>query len=343
MASSQTRTEETVSTKLSKLRTSCNEDIQNLHQKIDSSVVTFGKFLQSQKSKAQLTAQNQVKLGKLKVELRELEDELVRALAVKTRKEAKRIALTDSLSETTVKVDELQKIVRDQAARKDEYAAILSEQSKGNIVPVIDEFQYVFDGPGLGQAGLKQDGPALAESEKKTLETFKNREEIQEAFTWYNEVLGFRIDGGHGVKFTFTNINKKSPAEEYSFTIRHSNEMYTLIDCKPHLGDIKDLIHELNESNGLFRFVRIMREKFQAASSGSISHLIYHDQDCTSISLSPPVSSVTTDSRSKSPLPLREVNRDIKKANHGIGSKSPHLMLSPRRSPRFLVKKPREG
>lgn len=36
----------------------------------------------------------------------------------------------DSLSETRVKVDELQKIVRDQAARKDEYAAILSEQSK---------------------------------------------------------------------------------------------------------------------------------------------------------------------------------------------------------------------
>ena len=58
--------------------------------------------------------------------------------AVKTRKEAKRIALTESLSETKVKVDELQKIVRDQEARKDEYAAILAEQSKGNVVLVFD-------------------------------------------------------------------------------------------------------------------------------------------------------------------------------------------------------------
>lgn len=70
--------------------------------------------------------------------------------------------------------------------------------------------------------------------------------------------------------------------------------------------------------------------------SGSMSDFIYQDQDCTSISLSAPFSSVSTDSRSKSPLPLREVNRNIK-ANHGQGSKSPHLFASPRRSPRLLV------
>ncbi|XP_010678828.2 kinetochore protein SPC25 homolog [Beta vulgaris subsp. vulgaris] len=313
MATLQTRAEVTVRSKLSELRKVCDKKIETHQQKIDSSFETFGNFLQSHRYKAQITAQNQVKLGKLKVELRELEDELVRALAVKTRREAKRIAVMDSLSETRVKVDELQKIVRDQAARKDEYAAILSEQSK-----------------------------TLAESEEKSHEALRNREEIQEAFIWYNRVLGFRIDGGHGVTFTFTNINKICPSEEYSFTVRHANETYTLLDCKPLLSDMEDLVLELNKSNGLFRFVRIMRGKFQAAASGSMSDFIYQDQDCTSISLSAPFSSVSTDSKSKSPLPLREVNRNIK-ANHGQGSKSPHLFASPRRSPRLLVKKQREG
>lgn len=314
MASSQTRAEGTARAKLSELRIVCDKDIAIHQQKIDSVFGSFGNFLQSYRSKADITAQNQAKLGKLKVELRELEDELVRALAVKTRKEAKRIAITDSLSDTIVKVDELQKIVKDQSNRKDEYAAILTEQSK-----------------------------ALAESEEHSQEAFRHREEIQEAFTWYNRVLGFRIDGGQGVTFTFTNINKKCPSEEYSFTVRHANEKYTLLDSKPHLNDIEKLVHELNKSNGLFRFVRIMRQKFQAALSGSTTQFIYQDQDCTSISLSAPVSSVSTDSRSKSPFPLRESNRDIKNANHGISSKSPHLFLSPRRSPRLLVKKPREG
>ncbi|XP_021736312.1 probable kinetochore protein SPC25 [Chenopodium quinoa] len=314
MASFHARPEGTVLSKLSELRRVCDKDIEIHQQNTDSIFASFGKFLQSHRSKAELTAHNQVKLGKLKVELRELEDELVRALAVKTRNEAKQIAITDSVSEIIVKADELQKIVQDQAARKDEYASILSEQSK-----------------------------AIAESEENSREASRNREEIQEAFTWYNRVLGFRIDGGHGVTFTFTNINKICPAEEYSFTVRHANEKYTLLGSKPHLKDIEELVHELNKSNGLFRFVRILREKFQATSAGPMSDFIYQDQDCTSISLSAPVSSGSIDSRSKSSLPLKEVNGDTKKLDLGKGNKSPHLFLSPRRSPRLLGKKPRGG
>uniref|UniRef100_A0A803MG06 Kinetochore protein SPC25 n=1 Tax=Chenopodium quinoa TaxID=63459 RepID=A0A803MG06_CHEQI len=282
MASFHNRAEGTVLSKLSELRTVCNKDIEIHHQNTDSIFASFGNFLQSQRSKAELTVHNHVKLGKLKVELRELEDELVRALAVKTRNEVKRIAITDSLSETIVKADELQKIVQDQAARKDEYASILSEQSKEN-----------------------------------SREASRSREEIQEAFKWYNRILGFRIDGGHGVTFTFTSVNKKCPAEEYSFTVRHANEKYTLLGSKPHLKDIEELVHELNKSNGLFRFVRIMREKFQTTSLGPVSHFIYQDQDCTSISLSAPVSLGSICSRSKSPLPLREVNGETKKLDHG--------------------------
>lgn len=301
---------ESTRTKLEERRRLCDREITAHQQKIDSTVASFGKSLQSLRSKAEQSAHNQVELGKLKAQLRELEDELVKALAVKTRKEAKRMAIMDSLSETRVKVAELHKIVQDQAARKDEYAAILSQQSK-----------------------------ALVESKEKSKLAFKHREEMQEAFSWYNRVLGFQIDGGHGVKFTFTNINKKCPTEEYSFTVRHSNDAYTLLDCKPHLNDTEELVNELNKSNGLFKFVRIMRERFQAAASGSLSHHIYQDQDTASISLSAPVSSVSAASISESPLPLREANGNIKKVNHLKGVKSPMSASSVRRSPRFMENK----
>ncbi|KNA24366.1 hypothetical protein SOVF_016340 [Spinacia oleracea] len=303
--------------KLRELRRVCDKDIIEPHQQKAGEVFpSFRNFLQSYRPKAEINAHTHVKLGKLKVELRELEDQLVRALAVKTRKETKRIALTDSLSETIVNVDELQKIVLDQAARKDEYANILLEQSN-----------------------------ALAESEEKNRrEASRDREELQEAFTWYNRVLGFRIDGGRGITFTFTKIIKNCPTEEYSLTVRYANEKYTLLDCKPKLNDIEELVHELNKSNGLYKFVRIMRGKLQAASSGSVSHFIYQDQDCTSSCLSAPVSCVSTDSICKSPLPLNVVSGDIKKRNYVKGAKSPHLFESPRRSPRLLIaKKPREA
>jgi kinetochore protein Spc25 len=45
----------------------------------------------------------------------------------------------------------------------------------------------------------------------------------------------------------------------------------SVLDCDPHLNDTKELIHELNKTNGLFKFVRIMREKFQeAVAQGTI-------------------------------------------------------------------------
>ncbi|KAH9623789.1 hypothetical protein KSS87_022851 [Heliosperma pusillum] len=228
----------TVRANMEQLRKVCEKDISKHQQQIDASFSYFQNSLHSVRSNFDQTPLNQVKLRKLKAELRELEVELVRALAVKTRKEAKRIAIADCLSETKIKVDELQKIVQDQAARKDEYATILSEQSK-----------------------------ALEESEEMNREAVRHREEIQEACTWYNRVLGFRIDGGHGVKFTFTYINRKCLSEEYSFTIRHANNVYTLIQCDPQWNDAKESVKELNKSNDLYTFVRKMRDKFQAEAS----------------------------------------------------------------------------
>ena len=48
-----------------------------------------------------------------------------------------------------------------------------------------------------------------------------------------------------------------------------------MLDCDPHLNDTKGLIYELNETNGLFKFVRIMREKFQEAAALGIDFIVF--------------------------------------------------------------------
>ncbi|GAB4842642.1 hypothetical protein Ancab_012615 [Ancistrocladus abbreviatus] len=307
--------EQPVRTKMAELRMICERDIAIQQQKVDAAVNSFRKSLQLIQDRSVQTADDQVKLGKLKSQLREVEDDFVKALAVKTRKEARQMTLMDSISTIKAKADELSRIVQDLRARKDEYEAIVSEQLE-----------------------------ALAASEEWTKQDARRRDEMREAFEWYNRVLGFRIEGGHGVKFAFTNINKECPSEEYFFTIRHANDTYTLLDCNPQLDDIKELVHDLNKTNGLFGFVRQIREKFQkAAALGSLPCYTSMDQDSTIVGISAPVSSVSIDTKSEFPMPLVESNKNSKRASRRRGVKSP--MLSPnsasshRQSPRLKAQK----
>ncbi|GFP79041.1 pyruvate phosphate dikinase 2 [Phtheirospermum japonicum] len=50
----------------------------------------------------------------------------------KTRKEAKRMAMMESISTIKARVEELNRLVEDQRERKDEYAAIISQQFEGS-------------------------------------------------------------------------------------------------------------------------------------------------------------------------------------------------------------------
>ncbi|XP_030939950.1 kinetochore protein SPC25 homolog [Quercus lobata] len=290
--------EEPVRTKMESLRLTCEREIQIHQQKIDSYASSFRNSLQSIKSRAQQTAQNQGKLGELKAKLREAEDDMVKALAVKTRKEAKRMAIMDSIAAQRARVEELKRSVQVQSAKRDQYAAIISQHSL-----------------------------ALAASEEKSNKDVECRSETQEAILWYNRVLGFHVEAGHGVKFTFKNINSRNPNEEYSLTVRYANDTYTLLDCDPHLNDTKELIYELNKTNGLFKFVRIMREKFQeAATQGFLPQLTNH-QELSTISTSAPVLSMSSD-RSESSATKNddqvlheEGSRPSKKAYYLRGSK----------------------
>lgn len=290
--------EEPVRTKMESLRLTCEREIQIHQQKIDSYASSFRNSLQSIKSRAQQTAQNQGKLGELKAKLREAEDEMVKALAVKTRKEAKRMAIMDSISAQRARVEELKRSVQVQSAKRDQYAAIISQHSL-----------------------------ALAASEEKSNKDVEYKSETQEAILWYNRVLGFHVEAGHGVKFTFKNINLRNPNEEYSLTIRYANDTYTLLDCDPHLNDTKELIYELNKTNGLFKFVRIMREKFEeAATQGFLPQLTNH-QELSTISTSAPVLSMSSDrsessaTKNDDQVIREEGSRPSKKAYYLRGSK----------------------
>ncbi|CAI0447527.1 unnamed protein product [Linum tenue] len=290
------------------LRLICDQTIPRARERMDSFEEEFASSLDSIKAKAECTAQTQGKLWKLKSNLRDAEDEFVKVLSVKTQKEAKQMRLRDSISAVRDRLEELRKTLQIQKSRRDEYAGIISQLSLGT-----------------------QDNQL--------------RGETQEALLWYSRVLGLQIEGGHGVKFTFRNINVKHPSEEYSFTVRHENDTYSLLACDPQLNDTKELIHELNRTNGLFKFVRTMREKFQeAALSGFLPQSSAPEQqELSTISASAPVLSVYTD-HSDSPTRREECSDDArrhpKKANRGrVGRKK---LLSPesiRQSPRLLGRK----
>ncbi|GMI96383.1 hypothetical protein HRI_003307600 [Hibiscus trionum] len=292
-------TEQDPKAKMEHLRSICDGRIPEQQQIIDSFTASFATSLNFIKALALDTAQNHAKLAKMKANLREAEDELVKVLAAKTRKEAKQMDTRDSISAIKARVEKLKRTVQVQRARRDEYGSIISQESI-----------------------------ALTKIEEKVKHEIEENGEIHEAISWYNRVLGFHIESGHGVKFTFNDVNTENPKQEYSFTIRHANDAYSLLECDPPLNGIQELINELNRTNGLFKFVRIMREKFQeAAAIGLQPQSTSFHQGSSAISMSGPALSVST-ARSESStkknehhIPIQEVNGPVKEVNHR--SKSP--------------------
>ncbi|BAD88128.1 hypothetical protein [Oryza sativa Japonica Group] len=71
-------------------------------------------------------------------------------------------------------------------------------------------------------------------------------------------VFEVQVVGGEGVKFIFSKIDIQNPDNEYSFCIK----LNKVLECTPFLKDSEDLVKDLNCSNDLFMFVRIMRKRF---------------------------------------------------------------------------------
>ncbi|KAF8005924.1 hypothetical protein BT93_K0264 [Corymbia citriodora subsp. variegata] len=260
---------ESVRAKMESLRLACEAEISGEQRRIDAFASSFLDSLQSMKAKTRETVQNQGRLSKLKSSLKEAEDELVKALAVKTRIEAKRMAITDSISAVKSRQENLKRSLQDQKARRDKCAAIVSQE----LI-------------------------ALTAFEEKNEQRMGQKGDIQEAISWYNKVLGFQIEGGN------------------------------VLECDPPLDGTKELIHELNKSNDLYKFVRIMRRKFQEfATQGTSPLKTTIHQEYSINSLSAPVTSVSTEI-SESPARKKyleteyvEVERDIKKVNRGTSTR----------------------
>ncbi|KAK4264367.1 hypothetical protein QN277_025557 [Acacia crassicarpa] len=298
-------------------RLNCDTEIPVLQHKIDVFSSSYRESLESLRARSQETAQYQAKLEDTKAKLREAEADLVKALGVKTRKEAKRMALMDAIASAKTRVEDLKSSVQKQISKNNEYAAILYQQS-----------------------------PASEETMNGSTE---RKDEILAAISWYNTVLGFHVEGGRGVKFTFKNIDPSNPNEECFFTIRHENDTYTLLNCEPSLKGMEELIRELNKTNGLFKYVRVMRRKFQEAVHGSVASLNFEHQESAIISTSAPDLSISS-FRSDSPTKKNEnqvqptkVERPSKKQSLGrraiSAALSPGSASSVRQSPRLRARK----
>ncbi|ONK60952.1 uncharacterized protein A4U43_C08F24460 [Asparagus officinalis] len=303
---------------MAELRAACQTEIRIRRQRSELSASSFRDSLRLIRSKVEANLENRDKLAKLKGYLRQLETDLNDVLSVRTCKEAKHTAIAKSISAAVARTEQLEKKVQDQRARKDEYAALVAQQ-------------LLISG-------------ALEEKSDEYMTETKN---IEEAIMWYKRVLGFRTEGGEGVKFIFNNIDLKNADKEYAFTIRLDGDIYKLMSCDPCVENVNDLITGLNKTNDLFKFVRILRQNFQAAAlNETLPTKSSFLQESISITISSPPP-ISVDSRKETPLkeniPRSQPKKPRLKSNQRLisgqdSAPSPQSISNRRRSPRFADK-----
>ncbi|KAJ0241696.1 Kinetochore protein SPC25 [Hirschfeldia incana] len=288
----------------------CDKNIDEQRLQIDSFIASpFQRSMDSLLERAQAAAHSQVELVNVKADLREAEDELVKVLAAKTRKEARQMGLRDSISATQSRIQVLKRTLQLHKSKKEDYSKTISHRLQG-----------------------------LSVSKDNASKVNENKSNIDEAISWYNQALGFHVEAGHGVKFTFTNIDAKKPTREFSFTVHYGNDIYTLLDCNPHFDDMDEMVQELNKTNDLFGFVRLMRNKFQKSTLSELpAHSENRPQETSIISTSAPAMSITTDASMVTPenkVSKVQVNRRQKRSSNSP-LESPAPTSSTRRSSRF--------
>ncbi|ESQ45738.1 hypothetical protein EUTSA_v10010559mg [Eutrema salsugineum] len=301
----------TKKTTMASLGLMCEKDMNEQRIKIDSFIASpFQRSMDSVLERAKATAQSQVELANMKAQLREAEDELVKVLTEKTRKEARQMGLRDSISATQSRIEVLRRTLQLQKSKREEHAKVISQQLQ-----------------------------ALSVSKENAGKVTEEKGDIQEAISWYNQALGFHVEAGHGVKFTFINIDAKRPTSEFSFTVHYGNDIYTLLDCNPQLDDIEEMVQQLNKTNELFGFIRLMRDKFLKATLSELpTNSENPQQDTSTISASAPAITETSMSTPENKGSKVQVNRRHKRSSDSP-LPSPAPTSSARRSSRLKAKK----
>ncbi|KAG0541216.1 hypothetical protein BDA96_03G477100 [Sorghum bicolor] len=227
---------------------------------------TFNAALLEARSIANQTVSNRAKLSQQKQHLRKLESDLAQALSVQTSRMSNHKLMTESISNTIATNEQLRRLVMDRRATRDACMNAISNQLKD-----IESLEAESDADG-----------------DKNLEN---------SLMWYDKFLGFQVVGGEGVKFVFNKIDVQSPDKEYSFCVKLVEERYVLVRCVPFVDGIEELVKELNCNNDLYKFVRFMRNRFQAATISGNQLSSSFCPEVLSITSSSPALSV--DSRSE--------------------------------------------
>ncbi|EEE62072.1 hypothetical protein OsJ_16856 [Oryza sativa Japonica Group] len=240
-----------------------------------------------------------------------------RSIALKAGKESKYQLTKETISSTAAINEKLEGMVTDQRNKRDHHAAVISNHLE-----------------------------AVEALEAKFIEDETRMKKIEEAVIWYSKFLGFQVVGGEGVKFIFNKIDLQSPDKEYSVTLKLAKDRYNLLQCDPSIKDSEELMKDLNLTNDLFKFVRIVRERFQAEAATVNGGLLMSSvvcPDASSIPVSPPMlmplDSRTENVLDKSLSQSKNKGRNLpsKRGAAALSAASPGSAVSiVRRSPHFV-------
>ncbi|KAM0855302.1 hypothetical protein ACQ4PT_049875 [Festuca glaucescens] len=170
---------------------------------------------------------------------------------------------------------------------------------------------------------------AVEALETKNSEDGQWREDIDKALSWYQQFAGFQVvEEVEGVRFIFDKVDSQAPEKEFSMVLNFDK-------------DSEELLKDLNLANDLPKFVRITRERIQAASMNGtlrVSTTVCPDASPLPFS-SPPMMSVDSSSRNDADQSHSQ-SKNKKKALPAKRRASALSAASPgsvRRSPRFPV------
>ncbi|KAL6613723.1 hypothetical protein ACP70R_035993 [Stipagrostis hirtigluma subsp. patula] len=283
--------------------------IAQSRQRASSAAAAFSADLLAARTLAHQNVAHREKLNGLKDQLRKLEAQLAESLSIQASKRSKYKLIEESISNTAATNEQLKSLIVDHRTRIDKYRSDISNQ-----LETIEALE--------ANSGAK------------------DKNDTEEAVMWYSKFLDLQVVGGQGVRFVFHKIDIKNPDKEYSFCIKITKDRYSLLQCVPSLEDSKELLDDLNCTNDLFKFVRIMRERFQAAAiNGFLPDSSFcPETSCITASSTPALSG---DSRSESATNQSYSKTQTKKQNISmkkeLPSRSATSAHSVRRSPRILV------
>ncbi|GAM27738.1 hypothetical protein SAMD00019534_109140 [Acytostelium subglobosum LB1] len=86
---------------------------------------------------------------------------------------------------------------------------------------------------------------------------------VERTLGYFRTHLGLDIRiSPDGAQFQFTKIDRKQPDRIFSVTVDFEHDEYRVVECTPMIGELKQLVESLNETNHLAGFIKSIRKQF---------------------------------------------------------------------------------